>query len=101
MEKRMEFIERTIGESADKLSKVATVDGHASLEGRLDYLEKFLGESADNHEEHKTTLETRLEYIESLIGDSADKHASEIDKAKNQLGDLHKALAACASAEHH
>jgi hypothetical protein len=130
METRLEFVEGLVGDSADKHGKeiaaandkmhdlnmairaCATAENHANLEQRLAYLEKFLGESAYQHEkevaatkkevaEQKTAVETRLEYIETLLGDSANKHAKYIHDAESRLGNLHKAIEACAKVDHH
>mmetsp|Transcript_28375 Transcript_28375/g.51223 ORF Transcript_28375/g.51223 Transcript_28375/m.51223 type:complete len:660 (+) Transcript_28375:57-2036(+) len=87
---------------------------HASLDERVNFLEKSLGDSADKHEqaqqknqeqlekhrrealEHKSrledhkvqgekkhaNLEQRLDYIEKLVGDSADRHAKMLEETK-------------------
>jgi len=130
IDNRIVYLENFIGESADKHDKeiaaandkmhdlnmairaCATAENHANLEQRLAYLEKFLGESAYQHEkevaatkkevaEQKTAVETRLEYIENLLGDSANKHAKYIHDAESRLGNLHKAIEACAKVDHH
>jgi len=76
---------------------------HASMGERVDYIEKVLGDSADKHnraiealrvahakhatdmatvKEHRSTLEERLNFLEVTLGDSAEKHGKEIESVK-------------------
>mmetsp|Transcript_10058 Transcript_10058/g.27079 ORF Transcript_10058/g.27079 Transcript_10058/m.27079 type:complete len:424 (-) Transcript_10058:7-1278(-) len=79
---------------------------HASMPERMEYIEKLLGDSADKHAEevqslrdahskhaqdlldHHATVEERIQYVEKLLGDSADKHAKEL-KALKAAHDRH------------
>jgi hypothetical protein len=83
------------------VASCAQQEHHATLEERLAFVEKELGESADKNDKHKTSMEERMEFLETKLGDSAEKHAKEIEDAKAKLGDLHGAVAACAKQEHH
>merc|ERR1712096_512212 len=73
-ETRLEYLERLLGDSADKHAKeiqaahakvgdlhaaiksCAKSEHHSSLEKRIDYLEKFIGESADKAEQSKKDI---------------------------------------------
>jgi len=86
---RVEYLEKFVGESADKHSK------------ELKELGKDLKSLKSSHAEHKESMETRLKFLEDLVGDNADNHAKEIDAAKKRLADFDKAIAVCAKQEHH
>merc|ERR1719464_1313862 len=86
---------------------------HATLQERVDFLERTLGDSADKHQKeleslrvaharhdaatgkhagdleslkaahsHHAGMAERLAYIEKTLGDSADKHAREVAALK-------------------
>jgi hypothetical protein len=67
----------------------------------MKFIEKELGESADKHDKHKTSMEDRMEFLERQVGDSAEKHWKEIVDLKGKHGDMSKSLAGCAKHEHH
>merc|ERR1712238_587648 len=69
---RMAFVEKLLGDSADKHAKElralkAAHDRHAS----------DVSELKGGHAAH-ATLPERINYLERLVGDSADKHAKEV-----------------------
>jgi len=81
-------------------------DHHATVEERINYVEKLLGDSADKHAKELKALKAahdrhasdlsdvkaghaqhaslpeRINYLEQLLGDSADKHAAELQALK-------------------
>jgi hypothetical protein len=71
------------------------------LEERVKFIEKEMGESADKHDKHKTSMEDRMEFLERQVGDSAEKHWKEIQDLKGKHGDMTKVMAGCAKQEHH
>jgi hypothetical protein len=99
--KGMDAHKTTLSEMDSRLRECGKAEHGSVLERRVDYLEKFLGESVDKHDSHKTSMDSRLSFIEGLLGDSSDKHAKELAAAKDKLQDLHKAVASCAKLEHH
>ncbi|CAE8688874.1 unnamed protein product [Polarella glacialis] len=89
---------------------------NASLKQRVDYLERLLGESADRHsaelesaksaqarlaidaknrEAHHVSVTERLGYVEKLVGDSFEKHARELQSSQMKLEQMHSRLASC------
>eukprot|EP00930_Biecheleria_cincta_P083353 TRINITY_DN72938_c0_g1_i1.p1 TRINITY_DN72938_c0_g1~~TRINITY_DN72938_c0_g1_i1.p1 ORF type:complete len:1818 (+),score=410.71 TRINITY_DN72938_c0_g1_i1:251-5455(+) len=89
---------------------------HATLRERVEYLESSLGESADRHnkaladirsahsklttdvktkEASHNSVSERLTYLEKAIGDSAAKHAQEIAAAHAKIEAVHGRLATC------
>jgi len=99
-----------------KGEKEARSAHHATIAERLEFLEKFVGESADKHErhlkeiesaksrladmngavfgekaareKHHATMEQRLEQIEKLLGESIDTHSKSVRQLELKHGDL-------------
>jgi hypothetical protein len=101
LEGKLKGHERTVGNIDLAIKNHATVGQTANIEQRMTYMERLLGESADKHDNHKVSMEGRLRYLEDLIGDNADKHWKEIQAAQKKLGSLDGAVDACAKAEQH
>jgi Holliday junction resolvasome RuvABC endonuclease subunit len=99
--KEIDALKGKHGDLHSLLSGCAKKEHHATMEERLKFLEKELGESADKHDVHKTTMEDRMEFLERKMGDSAEKHWKEIEALKGKTGDIHKAVALCAKADNH
>lgn len=89
---------------------------HATLKERVEYLESSIGESADRHnkaladmrsahsklssdfktkEVSHNSVSERMAYLEKVIGDSAAKHAQEIAAAHAKIEAVHGRLATC------
>eukprot|EP00931_Biecheleriopsis_adriatica_P025225 TRINITY_DN15541_c0_g1_i2.p1 TRINITY_DN15541_c0_g1~~TRINITY_DN15541_c0_g1_i2.p1 ORF type:complete len:1858 (-),score=462.88 TRINITY_DN15541_c0_g1_i2:61-5634(-) len=87
---------------------------HASLRERVDFLETTVGDNADKHskalaevrsahtklaheskskEATSVSLGDRLQYLEKVIGDSASKHAQEIQAAHAKIDAMHGRVA--------
>jgi len=100
-----------------KGEKEARTQHHASMNERVEFLEKFVGDSADKHEaaakmlegyqnklkdvhghlskqqaellarqQHHATMEERMEFLEKQIGDSADNHKKAFDELESLKG---------------
>merc|ERR1719506_723962 len=105
--KHVDHLEQLLGESVGNHA-----NHKASMEKRLELIEKqlgdnakMLGEHADNHSSHKTSVENRLEFFEKLIHENAGKHAKELaahaDKYAGQVAALETTLTGFAKSEHH
>jgi len=101
LEGKLKGHERTVGNMDLAMKNHATVGQTANMEQRMTYMERLLGESADKHDNHKVSMEGRLKYLEDLIGDNADKHWKEIQAAHKKLGSIDDAVSSCAKAEQH
>jgi hypothetical protein len=71
--KHVDYLEQLLGESVGNHA-----NHKASMEKRLELIEKqlgdnakMLGEHADNQSSHKTTVEKQREFFEKLINDNA------------------------------
>merc|ERR1712216_868177 len=75
LEERIAFLEKDLGDSAEK---------HATTATELEAAKTRLSELHDGHKqraEHHASLEERISFIEKDLGDSADKH----DKAAKEM----------------
>jgi len=93
MKERMDYVERVLGDSADKHQRQLD-EAHAKLEqlhGRLSSCEAGHSDlkkaDSDRSIKHSSIAE-RVAYMEKLMGDSADKHARELQAIKD-LHDKH------------
>merc|ERR1712061_740368 len=79
---------KKLGSMDQAISQCAKQEHHSSLEKRMEFVEKELGESADKHDKHKTSMEDRMEFLEANHGDlhkvvaqcAKTEHASSMDK---------------------
>lgn len=110
IEERLEYIEKAMGDSADKHSEELSA-AHARLKemhSRLSVCEvnaSGLGDLRKAHADlssdkqtlqaHHASLKERVEYLENSLGDSADAHAKDLQGAHTKLEQLHSRLAAC------
>lgn len=88
---RLEYLERSVGDSADKHAKALEV--HKTAHGKL----------ADAHraqQEHHASLEQRLEFLEVTVGMSADRHPLMLEarSAASSPGSHFRGLLSTASA---
>jgi len=94
MEERLEFLERQIGDSADRHSEEleALKGNHSKLSKTLDQLHGHIKGEKDQREKHHATIEERVNFLETTVGDSADKHdkmSKQLDAAHSSLKDIH------------
>mmetsp|Transcript_139137 Transcript_139137/g.444470 ORF Transcript_139137/g.444470 Transcript_139137/m.444470 type:complete len:2115 (+) Transcript_139137:85-6429(+) len=106
MKERMDYLERLMGDSAEKHAK-AVEETRAKAEGmhkRLAACEKH-GETVTglqrdhedhkrDHELHKGTVQERLQHLEYMIADVAERHSKEVEAVKgthNRMASDHKA----------
>lgn len=94
LRERVDYLERTIGDSAEKHAKEleelkaahrilaseskARDKGHGDLKERLEMYVK----AHDKLYTHHSTIEDRVNYLEGLVGDSVEKHAMELAQVK-------------------
>jgi len=88
MAERMEYVERLLGDSADKNASELEKT-HAKLEQMQGRLHATIGELKKAHvglanekgslESHHATLRERVDFLERSLGDSADKHAKMLE----------------------
>jgi len=74
---RLEYLEKFIGESAEKHDKHMK-----EIEAANAKLKNLHGQNAANkaaHEEHKATMEERIEFLEKQVGDTADNHTKALE----------------------
>jgi len=93
MEERMEFLEKQIGDSADKHGKAleALEAAHKKMAGNFDVLNGKVKGDQEMRDGHHATISERLEYLENFVGESADKHEKhlkEIEAAHSKLKDV-------------
>mmetsp|Transcript_71998 Transcript_71998/g.211369 ORF Transcript_71998/g.211369 Transcript_71998/m.211369 type:complete len:1246 (+) Transcript_71998:73-3810(+) len=97
MNQRMDYVEKVLGDSADKHAKVLA-DAHAKLNdmhGRVTLVEGHGASLQELQKQHgnlrkekaaleagHASMEERMTYLESTIGDSANRHAKEIEQLK-------------------
>lgn len=86
-------------DTADQKNLTDLTRAHASVEQRLEFLEKQVGESADKYNRDMRSLQEghskmggahasigdRMAYIENLLGDNADKHNRAVEEAHAKL----------------
>merc|ERR1712050_486065 len=116
VEERIKYLEKELGDSADKHAKaLSTLEAsHKKLEGGLDALHGHVNGLGDTHEKMHATVEERVKFLEKELGDSADKHLKQIrelealndghKKMGNRLDDLHghiKGMSDYVSSKHH
>merc|ERR1719210_1377637 len=88
MGERVDYLEKLMGESADKHATEleALKAAHAKLANdhntRNSKLSDLMAREKDAREGHHASVQERLIYLEKVVGDSADKHAAEIDALK-------------------
>jgi len=90
VKERLEYLEQTLGDSADKhsreLSQLAAA--HSRHASDLDGLKSL-------HKQGSASMEERLAYVEKVLGDSADKHAEDLADLRRAHDQLHGRLGAC------
>jgi hypothetical protein len=95
MQERMNYLEKMMGDSAEKHSK--------ELENLKAAHGKHAADSAKQSRDmealkaahvHHASVAERLEYLEKLLGDSADRHAEELAAAHAKLEQLHHRVSA-------
>lgn len=84
MDERLEYLERTIGDSADRHAKELSEAKSAHA--------RTADEAKALHAKH-ATVEERLKFLEKNLGDSADKHLQELQAAHAKLEQLHSRVA--------
>merc|ERR1712050_256013 len=93
VEERIKYLEKELGDSADKHAKaLSALDAsHKKLEGGLDALHGHVKGLGDAHGKMHATVEERVTFLEKEIGDSADKHLKQIRELE-ALNDGHKKM---------
>jgi len=74
LRERIDYLEKTVGESADKHAKMVE-DAHKKIKEHATKMQNM----ADSHGGHKVTMEERLEAIEASIQGVTDKHAGALE----------------------
>eukprot|EP00933_Yihiella_yeosuensis_P034921 TRINITY_DN2841_c3_g2_i1.p1 TRINITY_DN2841_c3_g2~~TRINITY_DN2841_c3_g2_i1.p1 ORF type:complete len:1158 (+),score=286.19 TRINITY_DN2841_c3_g2_i1:162-3476(+) len=99
---RLDYIERIIGDSADKHAKelksaveklehhhkrLAKVEGHEAAINDLQRAHQNLDETHKSAwDAHQATLNERVRYLENIMGESSAKHMKEIESLKDTHG---------------
>merc|ERR1719382_1816441 len=84
MDERMRYVEKLLGDSADKHAK--------ELKALKAAHEKHAGDTSRDMADlkalstHHASIPERMDYLESLLGDSADKHSKELAQLKDAHG---------------
>lgn len=93
IESRLEYIETTIGDSADKHAiALAKLDQlHGKLSDEQKERQQHIGDLKSNKDKlarDHASLEERIAYVENMVGDSADRHARELEQVKGSHAKL-------------
>jgi chromosome segregation ATPase len=84
LEERMKFVEKNIGDSADRHAEELAA-AHARVDkvhGSLTELQKAHAALEKDHKaknSHHATMAERMAFLEQSLGDSADKHSKELE----------------------
>lgn len=87
MGQRMEFIEKAVGDSADKHKEWERMhkqhgDNHSNHKNESEVYRKRL-------ESGHASMQQRMDFLEKALGDSADLHAKDLASAHGKLKELH------------